>query len=366
MLKVEDLPNDGAWWLDEWWKDPNEEFFCNYPRDQVKFGVGVLKHYFDAEWACSLVQNNQWHPLLAQLFFERGSRSLNLFAYFGKVLSSVENCHGFTKKLEDLKDEKFESTYFELDIANAFLESGYAVSFPIEGTQKSHDVLAVRGDVSFAIECKRLQAQEWEQWEERLTHKLIQNLYRSVEGRQLQINVTLNPRLTEVRIGDQPELSDGFANALIQKITHEIDKKIATHLAPFNFELGDIAHIDVNWETENTRGSVMGMERSTPALFRRIFQNGILRAIPQLPEDQPGIIFIYTDQLPSTTFFHTLFDSACSTQIHTFEKLLCVVLCARQTIFSTTAPIAYFNRNSKYAHLSNLAQVVLKTLGAKI
>lgn len=365
MISIEDLPHSGEWWLDPWWEDPEDCFHFPCPKGDVIAGVQVLKRYFDSEWARKLVTNNRQNFILPLLFFQKSTQSLSLFANLGAAIAATDNSRGFAQKMKDLKGEKSSSAYFEFQIAHLLCRAGYRVEFPSEGKEKSYDIHAENGAQSFAIECKRLEPQDWEQWESQLTLTVIQAHPSAIEGRELSLSVHLNPRMTDVRLAKDDALNNHFSDAISAEVKKQVKARIDHEEIPTQFTIEGIATVELNWKESGVTSSVTGMERTEPALFRRIFQNGVLRAMEQLPEETPGIAVIFSAQVPPPSFFRLFFDAACENQKDRFSKLIGVVICQQQTLFRKSQPVLYLNRYSAHVQSRQAAeQIFLEELGA--
>jgi hypothetical protein len=365
VISIEDLPHNGEWWRDPWWEDPEDCFHFPCPKSDVIAGVQVLKRYFDSEWARKLVTNNQRNFILPLLFFQKGTQSLSLFSNLGAAIAATENSHGFLQKIKDLKGEKSSSAYFEFQIAHLLSRAGYEVEFPQEGKEKSYDIHAANGMHSFAIECKRLEPQDWEQWESQLTQNVIQAHPSTIDGRKLSLTVHLNPRMTDVRLAKDDDLNGHFSDAISAEVKRQVEARIERKEVPTKFVIEGIAAVELNWQESSATSSVTGMERTEPALFRRIFQNGVLRAMEQLPEGTPGIAVIFSAQVPPPSFFRLFFDAACENQKARFSKLIGIVICQQQTLFQKSRPVIYLNRHAEHIQSQQAAEQIFKEeLGA--
>nr|WP_315494990.1 hypothetical protein [uncultured Rhodoferax sp.] len=365
MTSLKDLPHNGEWWLDPWWEDPEGRFHFPCPKSDVIAGVEALKRYFDSEWARKLMRSNQRNFILPLLFFQKGTQSLSLFANLGAAITATESSSGFAQKMKDLKGEKSSSAYFEFQIAHLLCRAGYGIEFPLEGKEKSYDIHAANGLHSFAIECKRLELQDWEQWESQLTFDVIQAHPSAVDGRELSLTVHLNPRMTDVRLAKDDDLNTHFSDAISAEIRRQVKARIERKEIPIKFVIEGIATVELNWKESGVTSSVTGMERTEPALFRRIFQNGVLRAMEQLPEETPGIAVIFSTQVPPPSFFRLFFDAACENQKKRFGKLIGVVICQQQTLFHKSRPVIYLNRHATHIESRQaVEQIFLEELGA--
>lgn len=266
------------------------------------------------------------------------------------MLRALEASDGIGRIIADLKGKKSESALLELEAAYAFSGAGYQVQFPFEGESKSYDVMVTLGDTSLAIECKRLQSEAWEVWEDNLTRQLIGALPWKKNEKQISVQVALNNRLTQVCMnGDkEPELNKVFLDAIVQKIVNTVSDAVPRNKIPLELSINELASVRVAYRDDGEFGGVSGMERSSPPITRRILQNGVIRACDQLPHGTPGIVVVYSMVLPEPKFFEVFFDAACQAQPERFSKVVAVVLCPMNTIFLATAPTVFPNKYTRF------------------
>jgi hypothetical protein len=113
-------------------------------------------------------------------------------------------------------------------------------------------------------------------------------------------------------------------------------------------------------KTPQVSSSVSGVERSVPAVFRKIFQNGILRALDQLPKGKPGVAMVFSKHAPPPMVFRLFFDAATSADRARFSDLAGVLICTMQTWFERPRPTFYANAHTTH---SDAAAVVAQALG---
>jgi hypothetical protein len=354
----------GEWWVNPWWESAEPNFLFPVSIERVRYGAAILRNYFDADWYKRLAAEPRENIVFPYLCLLRASWALSFIAGFGERLEKLAQAEGLTRPLRALRERDGKSAFLELEVAEGFAETGYTVSFPKEGGSKSYDVLVIRDAIQIAIECKRLGTAAWERWEDRLMSDLSFGLRRSLANRELAINVFLNPGLSQVSVGQDSAsaLNDALHSALRDEIFGQVEAALASSNVPQRLLVAEIAEINIEWATEESRGGVTGMEYSASGVFRRIFQNAILPATAQLPESIPGVIVIYSRVAPPAQFFRLLFDAACKADAQRFSRVAAVVICTLQTVFEWTAPTLYVNRFTKYPDVvPNISDTFIKT-----
>lgn len=292
-----------------------------------------------------------------------GSTShVSLVGYLGEMIARLGDAPGLNRLIADLKADKGESAFLELEAAYAFALAGHAVRFPAEGDRKSPDIMATIAETEIAIECKRLRLEAWEGWEDALTMALMSAVPSMKGERQISVNVALNTRLTHVCVGEnEPELNKAFSDAIVREIAAVVTDAVSINELPLELEIPDLAMIRVTYRDQGELGSISGMERTSAPITRRILQNGIIRACEQLPVDTPGVVVVYSNLLPDGRFFQLFFDAACRAQQERFSCVVAVLLCSMQTIARASTPIILGN---PYSRFPAIREQVIKVLAA--
>lgn len=361
MDEFEFLKRSGEWWTQPWWEREDRQVFCPYAKEEIALSADILKRYFDTAWTKELAANPRPNIVFPNLCIGGSTSALGFIVYLGKMLHALEASDGVERTIADLKGDKSESALLELEAAYAFADAGYQVQFPSEGRDKSPDVMVAFGDSRLAIECKRLQSEAWEDWEDALTSQLISALPWTKGDRQISVQVALNRRLTQVCMnGDkEPELNRAFLDAIVHKTVSTVADAISRNDVPFELSINELASVRVVYRDDGEFGSVSGMERASPPITRRILQNGVIRACEQLPNGIPGIAVVYSRVLPDAQFFKMFFDAACQAQPERFSVVIAVVLCPMQTIFRATPPTVFTNKHTRFHGASERALDVL-------
>lgn len=243
------------------------------------------------------------------------------------------------------------------------------MSFPKEGGEKSPDILVQRNGLVIAVECKRLGDEQWEDWESNLLQEISFALPKARDGVEVAIEVVLDPRLSDFRFGslDQVGINAAITAAIKREILVAINGALEEVPLPVRIEVLEIASIVIQRKTVELSSSARGVERSTSSVFRRIFQNGVLRALEQLPREKPGVVFIFSKYAPPPALFRVLFDAITQGEREKFSDLIGILICTRQTLFDRPKPIYYANvRTDHPSAVAVVEQVMVNGFGALV
>jgi hypothetical protein len=359
----------GRWWENAWWEDPQCEIHFTVPRQAVSRGAAAMHLHFDDAWYRDLAATPRPNLLFPKLCLERSTFALEFIASFGARLERLKDADNLQRPLKVLRESYGDSALLELEAAEAFAESGFQISFPVEGPARSPDILARKGDQLIAIECKRLGDEQWEGWESELMHEISRALPHEHDRQEIVVEVVLNRRLSEVRFGgaEYDVINRAVMESLKQSILDAVGFALSQNKLPVEITLPDIARIRIAAKAPGLFGSVSGMERSIPATFRRIFQNAIFRALEQLPKGVPGTIILFSKHAPPPAFFRLLFDATSGADHLRFDDLVGVMVCTLQTWFERPRPWYFANRHTAHAHASTAVKETLtKSFRAQI
>ncbi len=128
-------------------------------------------------WYLFLAESFNDHPQNYEVIF--GSRVVPIFARLGQDLDRLLSVDGYETRLRRLMStEKSQPNggFFEFLVANAYACEGYKVAFHPEqkGGARSHDIDVRKGDVRFAVECKRMEGGEYHEIERQRMRDLWQ------------------------------------------------------------------------------------------------------------------------------------------------------------------------------------------------
>jgi len=358
---IERAEATGRWWEDPWWAQADCEIHFTVTLEAVIRGAAVLTKYFDANWYIDLAKAPRPNLVFPKLCIERSTMALAFIASFGARLETLRDVDNLQRPIRVLRETYGDSAFLELESAESFIQEGFHVSFPREGLVKSPDFIATKGGEIIAVECKRLGDEVWEDWESSLMSEITRALPWQHEGKEIAVQVALNPRLSELRFGqeDYAVVNSAISGTIVTSIVAAINSTLA-HPLPHQGLVSDIARFRIEFKQPGIYGGVTGMERSVPAIFRRMFQNGVFRALEQLPKGRPGVIILYSKHAPPAEFFRLLFDAASDADREKFSDLVGVLVCTLQTWFTHTTPTYFENVHSRHPVSSKLVAEVLK------
>ncbi|MEE9454646.1 MAG: hypothetical protein V3V13_09735 [Paracoccaceae bacterium] len=128
-----------------------------------------------------------WYLFLAEAFNDHpqnyeviyGSRVIPIFATLGRNLDQLLSVEGYETRLRRLMSSDRSQPnggFFEFLVATAYVCDGYKVAFHPEkrGIARSHDIDVQKGDVCFAVECKRMEGGEYHEIERQRMRDLWQ------------------------------------------------------------------------------------------------------------------------------------------------------------------------------------------------
>ena len=354
----QDFFETGIWWSAEWWLEA--EYVERYGEAEIRDNIDALKRHFTQEWSQEVLRKriapNAIVPILGG---GRGWMPFSRLMSAGRTLKLLEGAGGLSGKIADLKTEKSQSAYFELQIGARFAASGYQIGFVSESKiAKRHDIDANSNEHSFAIECKRLEQMAWERW----GHELMVGLSDLISAPNippgLQVQIELHPDLSILRMeGEEEAFTEAIVQGLKDELTRQVDKLIEQ---PGEVLIPGIALVRVIPSESDGHGSLSGFPPSPHGKMRQILQNGMLRALKQLPSDRPGVIAIFCDFPPMPELLRLVFDSGIAADKQRFSTLAAVVLFPMQFFLSPMIPqLMYLNRQSQWteAQLQELVKV---------
>jgi len=358
---IERAEMTGRWWEDPWWARPDCEIHFTVPLEAVNRGAAVLSQYFDAKWYVDIARTPRPNLVFPKLCLERSTMALSFIASFGARLAALREVENLERPLRVLRETYGDSAFLELEGAESFVQEGFHVSFPREGSTKSPDFLAERNGEVIAVECKRLGDEAWEDWESSLMREITHALPRQHDGKEIIVQIALNPRLSELRFGDKRHVTvnKAISRTLVATIVSAVERALAQP-PPCEGAINDLASFRVDLKQADNYGEVTGMERSAPSVFRRMFQNGVFRALEQLPRGKPGAIILYSKYAPPAEFFRLLFDAASDADRERFEDLAGILVCTLQTWFARTTPTYFENVHTRHPISSKIVSDVLK------
>lgn len=135
--------------------------------------------------------------------FYQGARVAPIFKTLGAHFDLVKKIGGIsTKVLKMIKSEKkqTDSILFEILIALLWVREGYEVSFITEGNERSPDLMAIKGEEKWFIECKRLsQRSEYSFKEQNNWLAMLKHISKYLTDHNLFLKVVFHKELHSIQ-----------------------------------------------------------------------------------------------------------------------------------------------------------------------
>lgn len=359
--KLDYIKATGEWWINPWWEDEQYYEGALYKKKDVNVAISVLKEYFDKDWVKKKINEKPLHGVLKFLCYTQGTNAISSMCHLGLMLKRMEDSNGFKSKFKDFKSNNWECFNFEFTVADIFVRNGYEISFPKGSKGKMPDIEANGQGDEIAIECKLLQPEKWEEWEQNLLTKISDIAFQKYNSTELSIQIKLNPRLSELNTGCS-EINDAIIDGITNKIIGDLPELDELEDNRTQINLDGVCNIKITKEKEED-SFISGMEISDPAKIRRILNNAILEAIDQLPTENIGIIAILSNYLPNQQLLKLVFDSLITKFPEMYNKLNAVILFPYRNIMHYEPPILFINEQSRSdVHQSNWYPLLIKEL----
>lgn len=345
---IDSNPQPG-WAAECWWKDP-QYVSDRFSPERITASIEVLKRHFDAEWWVG-IREESYLNIVARRLSSKGLIPLHFMVGLGDTLRLLENAPGFRSKIADLKGQKSAAAFVEFEVASVFARARCSVSFPSEGGSRSWDITAACSDGEVAIECKRLESEQWEIWMDSLTARIIIAPHGGGSTERLGFQIDLDPHLSQLRLSD-----DATNAALQEEILGRVQTTIARSLAgtpklPITIEIPGIGHARVVEDPVGTQSWITGCEISRAAKLRRIFSNGVMRGGEQLPSDTPGIVVVYSEDVPHPALTELLFAALARAAPEKMNRMVAALLVPLTSVFGPKAEaVLALNRHSPFFH----------------
>ncbi len=323
-----------------------------------------MQRYFDKAWWAHVVKLASPNYVAAGLMGE-GAMVLDFIFALGSAVASLEKSEGFKAKMAHLKTDESGSTAFEFLIAGYLQAGGLAVKFPGESnTHKTPDIFADCEGDCIAVECKKLQLEEWENWATDIGLRALTDLLGNAAERYV-VQIDLDPRLSEIRFDDKryPGFNETVAEAIILRIRSVIGEVIATapHL-PCEFPIAGLGRAVLRDKNDMVETSLSGFSVSPVWQLRRILTNGLSPAIEQIPPNIPGIVVIQCEHLPDPDFARLVVDAITGHDRTKFGRLSALVIVPRPYLNHSRPALLFINRNSAVAGHTGACQLALAAL----
>ncbi|MGB7541024.1 MAG: hypothetical protein WBM28_03275, partial [Burkholderiales bacterium] len=355
MNKIQDRCPGGRWWEDRWWV--SSKFEHEYSEQEIEEAVTYLRDYFPASWVQEQLNVESFHPIFRYLCAERGVRAERFLVQTARMIRCLGGSSGFGKKLAELKTEKYYGISLELYMAEILADEGMAIEFPKEGFEKTPDIVARAGDEVVAVECKRLQREDRDEWQSFFMMQVIESMPTSFNGVDIVAKIDLDAALSDVLFGQRyKDLNKAILVDLAKQMRNHVDKALSANVQlPHQLNIPSIANVVILKKDLGVFGSV-GIPISLTAKFRRVLDRGLFEAVEQLEKWPLGIAVVYTDNIPEPLFARTIFDAVTRARNDVFRNLLClVVLPAQYLFYSYQRPLLLPNAARKEQAESSVA-----------
>jgi hypothetical protein len=300
------LLRESIWSPDPWWEEPIYLQHSGLPLETIRSRMERLRAHFPPAWLRSTYQLNRPNAVLTRLCAGRGTNPFDSFMQMALVLENLDAAAGLPRKLGELAGEKNQAVLFELEVASLFGRSGHKLEFIKETTDKTPDFMVTADGWRAAVECKRLEVEQWSRWNEGLSSELMQMMGRHWHWDGWDLNIQFDPRLSELHM-DNKGLSEGISEAVLLEIVQAISAALGSIKAPTEdtrIRVGGVATIEMKPRAATGSGGAMGGIAISPtAKLRRIITNGVLPALRQLEGFSLGVVAVYSDFPPDPELF---------------------------------------------------------------
>lgn len=349
------------WWAENpWWDAPVYTEWVRAHAVTFHAAADTLQHHFDRQWWARVFEAVEPNFVAAHLLMQ-GTITLNFIEVLGSALRLLEGEDGFAAKLAEAKIDDHGATFLELQIAAYLREAGFEVGFPPISKSKTCDIRAEHGDERVAVECKKLEIEEWEHWTRDVMIGAL-NRPRVPDGHPCDVQIRLNPRLSEIRIDERkhPGFNEAVANAITAKIQAAI-WEAASHnpTLPLEFPVKGLGTVALHDPMEKAGSFVQGMEISPVAQLRRLLTNGLFCAIDQLPEDAPGLIVIQCEHLPDPDFARIILDAITESDRGVFDRLAALLIIPTRYFNDDRSALLFVNRYTAHQPAESLKAVCI-------
>lgn len=193
------------------------DFFMNYisPSDWNK-RKSDIQNYLDAPVVDQKILSVKddviaWYLYLAENYIsvsfnyqpQQGARIIPLFNRIGEELDLLKNIDGIEKKIRDVlrkRRNEADSLFFEILVALLWKRNGFNVSFLAEGKGgKSPDLLAIKDNDSWQIECKKQSmTSTYKNSETDRRNLIIKNIVDILKDNNILLHITFHVELSSL------------------------------------------------------------------------------------------------------------------------------------------------------------------------
>ena len=299
MSSAQDISRISPWWSVPWWEGIFYQNETGRSLAEVRARIDVLRRFFSIDWMQRAYQAEPPNIIIQTLSGSTGLWPFQELMRLGDILYPLSHVQTLPRLLDDLIGPKSGATLFELETASRFASRQWEIEFPnVRPGKKTPDIYIRKLGIQSAIECKRIEPEQWEEWSERLALTVLRRMGDSAIAHDVSFDVLFAPRLSDINCG--PE-------ALRREIINEIANRIARTLIEAQpitkdtetLRIPGVADIQFFPGRQGSQRGVGGIEISPHAKMRKILQNGVSEGAQQLANGAPGVVFVHSDFVPS-------------------------------------------------------------------
>jgi hypothetical protein len=293
------------WWSEAWWESHEYQTEFGVSLEQVRTRINALVGLFDEEWTRDAIAAGPPNAVLTILYDGKGLWPFQDLMWLGRIALAVSPLPSVHRPLREIVGPKTRATLMELEVASWFVEDGWEVEFLKLGPgRRTPDIRVSRDGIQTAIECKRFEAEKWEDWAADLSDRLMRRLGKWSGPGAPSFDVLLEPRLSDLSAGD-PAMQDGVLEELAIRLESAVQDALGS-TPPRPVQVPGIGQVVLRPDRHKSQLGVGGIEISPQAKLRRIVQNGILEAAQQLTEFAPGAVVVRSDFAPPVPLVETV------------------------------------------------------------
>jgi hypothetical protein len=284
-----------VWWTDPWWEDVLYQKECSLSLEQIRASIEHLKRLFDREWVQAAFQSGPPNAIIPILYGGKGLWPFQDLMWLSGIAAGVRGIPGVQRLLRDLSGEKTWSTLLELEVASWLNEMQWEVTFLKPGPEgRTPDLEVQKNGISTAIECKRFGSEQWEEWAQQLSMRVIHAINAQALHDAPCFDVLLEPRLSDL-VWDDAQFRVAAIDELADRIAVTVREALRS-VSPRSMRIPGIGEIRLRPDVQGSGfHAIGGIEVSPQAKMRRIVRNGVLEAAQQLQHLGPGAAVIKSD-----------------------------------------------------------------------
>lgn len=340
----------GTWWTNPWWEGEIYQAHSHMSVSAIRDAVEVLKNGFDARWTQKAIKVGPPNAVLARLVGGTGLWFFEDIMTLARTISALSGAQGLARKLNDLIGERTHATLFELQIAELLGGDGWALEFPPESTSPTPDIVASKAGRIVAIECKKLGEELWEEWARQLGIEALRAATGFHMRQDRAVDIEFDQRLSELLTSDE-DASRGLLDEILSRVSGAAASLLEQETVPAEVDIACIASIAVSPRREGHAGSAGGIEISEHRKTRRIIQNGVLRALPQLDRYENSLVAVFSENIPRASLFDVAMSGYMRGKARQFPNLAAVLVVSHSATYEFRPPFLWTHPSPKDAGL---------------